>query len=55
MDDAKDKLIGFYAPIDLAQKIEEAAKKEDRTVSSWLRVNLRRIVDPEVAQTPQAA
>ena len=46
-DDVKTKLIGFHAEPELANAVKEAAKRQERTVSEYMRRTLRRQLDVE--------
>ena len=41
-DDVKTKLIGFHAEPELANAVKEAARRQERTVSEYMRRTLRR-------------
>ncbi len=42
-----DGFLGADVPAELEKRVKAAARRQDRTVSSWLRQNLRRILDAE--------
>ena len=46
-DDVKTKLIGFHAEPELANAVKEAAKRQERSVSEYMRRTLRRQLDVE--------
>lgn len=39
--------LGAYVPADLMERVRAAARRADRSVSSWLRQTLRRRLDAE--------
>jgi len=47
--------VGVQVPIPLRERIEAAADREDRTLSSWIRTALRRRLDAEERVREDAA
>jgi len=43
--------LGVRVPADMQRQIEEAARKQDRTVSSWVRTQMRQFLTGEQEQT----
>lgn len=46
-DDSESEFIGAWLSPELYQRVKAAARREDRTISSWLRQALRRRLDAE--------
>ena len=47
MSDQKTKIIGFHAKPELVNAVKEAASREERTVSAYMRRTLRRQLEIE--------
>ena len=57
MHQPKDRFVGFYAPAGLAERIQAEARRDNRSVSGWLRHQLQQITEaqPKHDERPRSA